>query len=80
MRWSRPLANSRSLYHRLHPQVGSYYQESYGSNFLWSLDYEFGMRFNDSWFMRVGLQRARHAYDGGIEYSDTLLLGLEGRL
>ena len=80
MRWTRPLGNSRSLYHRLHPQVGSYYQESYSSNYLWSLDYEFGMRFNDSWSMRVGIQRARHAYDGDAEYSDTLLLGLEGRL
>ena len=80
MRWLRPLENQRRLYHRLHPQVGSYYQESYGSNSLWSLDYEFGMRFNDSWSMRVGVQRARHAYDGSIEYSNTVLLGLEGRL
>ncbi|MCJ7557176.1 MAG: poly-beta-1,6 N-acetyl-D-glucosamine export porin PgaA [Gammaproteobacteria bacterium] len=80
MRWLRPLENNRRLYHRLHPQVGSYSQESYGSNSLWSLDYEFGMRFNDSWSMRVGVQRARHAYDGSIEYSNTVLLGLEGRL
>lgn len=80
MRWLRPLENYRRLYHRLHPQVGNYYQESYGSNSLWSLDYEFGMRFSDSWSMRVGVQRARHAYDGSIEYSNTVLLGLEGRL
>jgi hypothetical protein len=38
------------------------------------------MRFSDSWSMRVGVQRARHAYDGSIEYSNTVLLGLEGRL
>jgi biofilm PGA synthesis protein PgaA len=80
MRWRRPMGNTRSLYHRLYPRVGSYYQESYGSNSVWSVDYEFGMRFSDSWALRLGVQRARHAYDGEIEYSNTLMLGLEGRL
>jgi biofilm PGA synthesis protein PgaA len=80
MRWSRVLGSNRSLYHRLHPQLGSYYQESFGSNMIWSVDYEFGYRFNQNWNLRAGVQRARHAYDGGIEYSNTLLLGLEGRL
>jgi biofilm PGA synthesis protein PgaA len=80
MRWIVFRGADRGLYHRLHPQFGSYYQDSYGSNPIWSLEYEFGMRFNDSWSLNLGARRGRHAYDGGMETSNTLLLGLEGRL
>ena len=80
MRWIVFRGADRGLYHRLHPQVGSYYQDGYGSNPIWSLEYEFGMRFNDSWSLNLGARRGRHAYDGGMETSNTLLLGLEGRL
>lgn len=80
MRWIVFGGADRGFYHRLHPQLGSYYQESYGSNPIWSLEYEFGMRFNDSWSLKLGARRGRQAYDGGMETSNTLLLGLEGRL
>lgn len=80
MRWIIFGGTDRGFYHRLHPQLGSYYQESYGSNSIWSLEYEFGMRFNRSWSLNLGARRGRHAYDGGMETSNTLLLGLEGRL
>lgn len=80
MRWIVFRGADRGLYHRVHPRFGNYYQESYGSNPIWSLEYEFGIRFNDSWSLSLGAQRGRHAYDGGMETSTTLLLGLEGRL
>ena len=80
MRWIFFRGADRGLYHRLHPQLGSYYQDSYGSNPTWSLEYELGIRFNDSWSINLGARRGRHAYDGGMETSNTLLLGLEGRL
>ena len=78
--WYQLQRPNRRIYHRLHPQVGTYNQEGFGGNSVWRLDYELELQLNRRWVVRLGAGRGRHAYDGGIEYSTTFLLGLEGIL
>jgi biofilm PGA synthesis protein PgaA len=78
--WYQLQQTNRRIYHRLHPQVGTYNQDGFGGNSVWRLDYELELQLNRRWLVRLGAGRGRHAYDGGVEYSTTFLLGLEGIL
>lgn len=78
--WYQLQSPERRIYHRLHPQLGTYNQDGFGGNSVWRLDYELELQINRRWVVRLGAGRGRHAYDGGIEYSTTFLLGLEGIL
>lgn len=80
MRWTQYFNFQREFYVRLYPQLGNYDQQSFGGNPVWNLDLELGVRFAEKLGLRLGVQRARHAYDGSIEYSNFLLLGFEVRL
>ncbi|MBT8084455.1 MAG: poly-beta-1,6 N-acetyl-D-glucosamine export porin PgaA [Woeseia sp.] len=80
MRWTRYFAEERRFYLRVFPQFGSYAQQSFASNPVWRLDLEVGVDFGRRMSLQLGVQRARHAYDGLIEYSDFLHLGIEARL
>lgn len=78
--WNQLHRPDRRIYHRLHPQVGTYDQRGFGEESVWRLDYELELQLNRRWSVRLGAGRGRHAYDGGTEYSTTFLLGLEGIL
>ena len=78
--WNQLHRPDRRIYHRLHPQVGTYDQRGFGKESVWRLDYELELQLNRRWSVRLGAGRGRHAYDGGTEYSTTFLLGLEGIL
>jgi len=79
-RWTAFKRYERVIYHRLRAQLGSYWQQSFGSDGTWALEYEFDMRLNSAWGLRLGLQRTRNVYDGNPEYGTFFLASLEGRL
>jgi len=67
------------LVHRLHAQVGLYNQQSFGTDFIWSLHYEVIWTVSDTLNLRLGARRGRRVYDGRPEDQTFLMAGLEGR-
>ncbi len=78
-RWRMFRRYDRSLSHRLHGQAGLYEQKSFGSDLVWSLDYELTWSASDALELRLGWQRARRVYDGGAEYQTFFLASMNGR-
>lgn len=80
LRWATYKRFERGVYQRLHPQLGSYWQDGFGSGGTWALDYELEVHISRGWSVRAGVRRARNVYDGNREYGTFFLASLEGRL
>jgi biofilm PGA synthesis protein PgaA len=78
-RWRMFRRYDRSLGHRVHGRAGFYEQKSFGSDLVWSLDYELTWSASDALELRLGWHRARRVYDGGAEYQTFYLAALHGR-
>lgn len=70
---------THSFRHRLALSAGSYHQEDFGSDLIWSLRYEQRWSPNDRFDLGYGLMRARRVYDGSPEYQTTLMADLTWR-
>ena len=58
--------------------IGIYNQKNFGSDDIWTLEYELGFDVNEQLAFHLGVQRTRRVYDGGAEYGTFFLAGLNG--
>lgn len=78
--WRQYRRYQHMLVHRLSADVGLYDQKGFGSEPIWTLDYELEWQLSSRLSLRGGLQLNRRVYDGGDEDAWHVRFGLAGYL
>ncbi len=78
--WAMYRRYDLALIHRLTGKAGEHDQGSFGSNRIWSAEYEFSLQISPRLSARIGVLRTRNVYDATREYGTFLLAGISGRL
>ncbi len=76
--WRQFRLYDKVLRHRFGANAGIYDQKNFGSDHIWTLEYDLNWDINEQLAIRVGWQRSRRVYDGGPEYSTYWLFGFNG--
>jgi hypothetical protein len=76
--WRQFRLYDKALRHRFGANAGIYDQKQFGSDHVWTLDYDLNWDINEQLAMRVGWQRSRRVYDGGPEYATYWSFGFNG--
>lgn len=76
--WRQFRRYDKALTHRVGVNAGLYDQKRFGSDPIWTLDYELNWDINQQLAIRFGWERSRRVYDGGPEYATYWLFGLNG--
>ena len=69
----------RVFRHRLSGTLGNYAQSGFSDGRIWALTYEQQWNLDARSELNYGITRARHLYDGDVEYSTDLFANLEWR-
>ena len=67
------------LTHRLGGNIGVFNQKNFGSDGIWTIEYELSWDLNDQFVLRAGFERSRRVYDGGPEDATFWHAGFNGR-
>lgn len=67
------------LTHRLGGNLGVFNQKNFGSDAIWTIEYELSWDVNDQLALRAGVERSRRVYDGGPEDATFWHTGINGR-
>ena len=69
----------KQLSHRVLAGLGSYQQESFGSDFTWDLEYEQTWQHSQAFSINYGARLGRRVYDGDSELLRSLFAGVNWR-
>jgi biofilm PGA synthesis protein PgaA len=61
----------RSFHHSLGATIGSYWQEGFGTDGTWSLNYQHHWALSDAFNFSYGIARSRRVFDGAPEYENV---------
>lgn len=76
--WRQFRSYDKVLSHRFGANFGLYDQKRFGSDSIWTLEYELNWDINEQLALRFGWERSRRVYDGGPEYASFWLFGFNG--
>jgi biofilm PGA synthesis protein PgaA len=76
--WRQFRSYDKVLSHRFGANIGLYDQQRFGSDSIWTLDYDLNWDINQQFALRIGWERSRRVYDGGREYATFWLFGFNG--
>jgi len=68
----------RAVMHRLGGNIGLYNQKNFGSDGIWTLEYELNIDISSQLAFRFGVEFRRRVYDGNSEDGTFWLAGLNG--